>query len=55
MKHEELKKLDLNDEQIDKVMGLHSADVEAMKTKTDKLGKTNKSLQSQIASQYKNV
>ncbi|WP_158593125.1 hypothetical protein [Lactobacillus sp. ESL0233] len=55
MKHEELKKLDLTDEQIDKVMILHGADVEAIKTKTDKLVKTNKSLQSQIAGQYKNV
>ena len=55
MKHEELKKLALTREQIDKVMSLHGAYVEAMKTKTGELGKTNKSLQSQIAGQYKNV
>lgn len=55
MKREELKKLDLNDEQIDKVMGLHGADVEAMKAKTDELGKTNESLQSQIAVRDKDL
>ncbi|CAM3126892.1 hypothetical protein LABO110987_03105 [Lactobacillus bombicola] len=37
MKREELKKLALTDGQIDKVMGLHDADVEAMKTKTDEI------------------
>lgn len=55
MKREELKKLDLTDEQIDKVMGLHGADVEAMKAKTDELGKTNESLQNQIAERDKDL
>lgn len=55
MKREELKKLDLTNEQIDKVMGLHGADVEAMKAKTDELGKTNESLQSQIAERDKDL
>lgn len=55
MKREELKKLDLTDEQINKVMGLHGADVEAMKAKTEELGKTNESLQSQIAERDKDL
>lgn len=55
MKREELKKLNLTDEQIDKVMGLHGADVEAMKAKTDELGKTNESLQNQIAERDKDL
>ena len=55
MKREELKKLDLTDEQIDKVMRLHGADVEAMKAKTDELGKTNESLQNQIAERDKDL
>lgn len=55
MKREELKKLDLNDEQIDKVMSLHGADVESMKSKSEELNKTNKSLQSQIAERDKDL
>lgn len=55
MKREELKKLALTDEQIDKVMGIHGADVEAMKAKTDELGKTNESLKSQIAERDKDL
>ena len=49
MKREELKKLNLTDEQIDKVMSLHGADVENSKSKMDELNKTNESLKSQIA------
>ncbi|MBA1394925.1 phage capsid protein, partial [Lactobacillus sp. XV13L] len=55
MKREDLKKLDLSDEQIDKVMSLHGADVEAMKAKTDELGKTNESLQAQISERDKDL
>lgn len=55
MKREELKKLNLTDEQIDKVMGLHGADVEAMKSKSEELNKTNESLQSQIAERDKDL
>ncbi|QHJ85680.1 MAG: hypothetical protein [Caudoviricetes sp.] len=55
MKREELKKLNLTDEQIDKVMSLHGADVEAMKSKSEELSKTNESLQSQIAERDKDL
>ena len=55
MKREELKKLNLNDEQIDKVMNLHGADVESMKSKSEELSKTNESLQSQIAERDKDL
>ena len=55
MKREELKKLNLNDEQIDKVMSLHGADVESMKSKSEELSKTNESLQSQIAERDKDL
>lgn len=55
MKREELKKLNLTDEQIDKVMSLHGADVEAMKSKSEELNKTNESLQSQIAERDKDL
>ena len=55
MKREELKKLNLNDEQIDKVMSLHGADVESAKSKMEELNKTNESLQSQIAERDKDL
>jgi len=55
MKREELKKLNLTDEQIDKVMSLHGADVENSKSKIDELNKTNESLQSQIAERDKDL
>ena len=55
MKREELKKLNLTDEQIDKVMSLHGADVESTKSKIDELNKTNESLQSQIAERDKDL
>ena len=55
MKREELKKLNLTDEQIDKVMSLHGADVESMKSKSEELNKTNESLQSQIAERDKDL
>lgn len=55
MKREELKKLNLTDEQIDKVMSLHGADVERMKSKSEELSKTNESLQSQIAERDKDL
>ena len=55
MKREELKKLNLTDEQIDKVMSLHGADVEDSKSKIDELNKTNESLQSQIAERDKDL
>ena len=55
MKREELKKLNLTDEQIDKVMSLHGADVESMKSKSEELSKTNESLQSQIAERDKDL
>lgn len=63
MKREELKKLNLNDEQIDKVMSLHGADIEELKaksdelinSKTEELKKANESLQSQIAERDKDL
>ena len=55
MKREELKKLNLTDEQIDKVMSLHGVDVENSKSKIDELNKTNESLQSQIAERDKDL
>ena len=55
MKREELKKLNLTDEQIDKVMSLHGADVESAKSKMEELNKTNESLQSQIAERDKDL
>ena len=55
MKREELKKLNLTDEQIDKVMSLHGADVENSKSKIDELNKTNESLKSQIAERDKDL
>lgn len=55
MKREELKKLNLTDEQIDKVMSLHGVDVESTKSKIDELNKTNESLQSQIAERDKDL
>ena len=55
MKREELKKINLTDEQIDKVMSLHGADVESTKSKIDELNKTNESLQSQIAERDKDL
>lgn len=55
MKREELKKINLTDEQIDKVMSLHGADVESTKSKIDGLNKTNESLQSQIAERDKDL
>ena len=55
MKREELKKLNLTDEQIDKVMSLHGADVESMKSKSEELNKTNESLQLQIAERDKDL
>ena len=55
MKREELKKINLTDEQIDKVMSLHGADVESSKSKIDELNKTNESLQSQIAERDKDL
>ena len=55
MKREELKKLNLTDEQIDKVMSLHGGDVENSKSKIDELNKTNESLQSQIAERDKDL
>ena len=55
MKREELKKLNLTDEQIDKVMSLHGADVENSKSKIAELNKTNESMQSQIAERDKDL
>ena len=55
MKREELKKINLTDEQIDKVMSLHGADVENSKSKIDELNKTNESLQSQISERDKDL
>ena len=55
MKREELKKLNLTDEQIDKVMSLHGANVESTKFKIDELNKTNESLQSQISERDKDL
>ena len=55
MKREELKKLNLTDEQIDKVMSLHGADVENSKSKIAELNKTNESLQSQISERDKDL
>nr|WP_259334997.1 N-acetylmuramoyl-L-alanine amidase [Lactobacillus bombicola] len=40
---------------MDKVMSLHGADVESMKSKSEELNKTNKSLQSQIAERDKDL
>ena len=55
MKREELKKLNLTDEQIDKVMSLHGVDVEIAKSKMEELNKTNESLNSQIAERDKDL
>jgi hypothetical protein len=55
MKREDLKKLELSDEAIDKIMALHGADIEANKAKVAALETESAALKGQVAEANKEI
>ncbi|WP_283679943.1 phage scaffolding protein [Lentilactobacillus sp. Marseille-Q4993] len=55
MKREQLKELELSDEQIEKIMSLNGADIEKAKSGSDTLQQENESLKTQISERDKDL